>query len=174
MINNIKSDQIKNTFAGTIKEAAGIVTANEQFELNEKTYYSKADNRNPMRLKDEVADNRNPMRLKDEVVDIRDKNAEKINDWVERYEKQKKLAYWANINNIDNNQIILHAQESFPEIYTYKNICINIVKGQIVMQIDDQEERIYCPCDVIDISSRTRMKIKNRSLYKSAILVMKS
>ena len=161
MINNMKSDQIRNTFAGTIKEAADIVTANEQFELKEKTYYPKANTMNPMKLKDEV-------------VDIREKNAEKINDWVERYERQKNLAYWADINNIDNNQIILHAQESFPEIYACKNILINIVKGRIIMQIDDQEERVYSPNDVIDVPSRTRMKIKNRSVYKSAILVMKS
>ncbi|MDW7658394.1 MAG: hypothetical protein SCM11_14595 [Bacillota bacterium] len=83
-------------------------------------------------------------------------------------------SYMSLNDNIYNSQIILHAQESLSEIYAVKKIYINIIMGRIILQIDDQDEKNYSPSDVIEIPGRTRMKIKNRSSYKSAILVMKS
>ncbi|MDW7655973.1 MAG: hypothetical protein SCM11_02235 [Bacillota bacterium] len=160
--NIMKFDQIRNKFAGTIKEAASMITGNDQLELKGETHFSKAKFKSYMSLNDDIAD-------------IKKLNVEKINDRIDRYKKQINLAYWANVNNIeDNSQIVLHAQEALPEIYTIKKIHITIVIGRIVMQIGDQEERVYSPCDVIDVPIRTMMKIKNRSSYKSATIIMKS
>ena len=110
---------------------------------------------------------------KNNIEDIREVIARKVNDKIDRNEKQMSLAYWANINNIASSQIILQAQESLPEIYSIKKICMIIVVGRMIMQLDDQSERIYMPGNVIDIPSRTKMKISNISSDKTAILVMK-
>jgi uncharacterized protein YaiE (UPF0345 family) len=87
--------------------------------------------------------------------------------------KQLKLAYWVNENNMSSNQIFLHAQESLPEIYSTKKICMTIVMGRIAMQLDDQGEKVYSPGIVIDVPEKTKMKIKNMSSYKTAILGMR-
>ncbi|MDW7657907.1 MAG: hypothetical protein SCM11_12125 [Bacillota bacterium] len=105
--------------------------------------------------------------------DIRDVIARKVNDKIDRNEKQMSLAYWSNVNNIASSQIYLHAQESLPDIYSIKNINMTIVLGRIIMQLGDQGEKFYSPGSIIDVPSRTKMKIKNMSSYKEAILVMK-
>jgi len=87
--------------------------------------------------------------------------------------KKMNIAYTVNENSMGNNEIILHEQESLPEIYSIKKIYLIIAMGRIVMQLDDQGEKIYSPGSVIDVPSRTKMKIMNLSSDKTAILVMK-
>ena len=80
--------------------------------------------------------------------------------------------YWVSENDIGSIPIILHKQESLPDIYSTKNFFIVIDMGRILIQLDDQEDRIYSPGNIIDVPSRTKIKIKNLS-DKTAILVIK-
>lgn len=87
--------------------------------------------------------------------------------------KQSDMAYWLKVSKMDANQIVLHAQEWLPEFSVIKRINMTNVMGKITIQLDDQEEIIYLPGDVIDVPGRTKMKIRNVS-STTAILVMKS
>ena len=83
------------------------------------------------------------------------------------------LAHWVNENSNNNNLFIqLHEQESLPEIYSIKKMFIIIAMGRIVMQLEDHGERTYSPGNVIAVPGRTRMKIRNFSSFKTAMLVM--
>lgn len=90
-----------------------------------------------------------------------------------KHSETTNLNYRVNDNNMGINQIILPVHESVPEIYSIRNIHMIIAMGRIIMQLDDQGELIYSPGHVIDIPGRTRMRIKNLSSEKTAILVMK-
>jgi len=83
------------------------------------------------------------------------------------------FAHWVNENSNNNNLFIqLHEQESLPEIYSIKKMCIIIAMGKIIMQLGEHEEKVYSPGNVINVPGRTRMKIKNFSTFKTAMIVM--
>ena len=83
------------------------------------------------------------------------------------------LAHWVNENSKDNSLFIqINEQESFPEIYSIKKMYIIIAMGRIVLQLDDHTEKVYLPGNVISVPGRTRMKIKNLSTFKTAMIVM--
>lgn len=59
------------------------------------------------------------------------------------------------------NHMILAKSEALPEHYSNSNVYMIVVKGQISLRLDEQEEHIY-PCgSIVTIPYKTKMNVYN-------------
>lgn len=65
-------------------------------------------------------------------------------------------------DNADINHMILPKGDSLPEHYSNSNVYLIVVKGNISVKLEDQEEHVYPHGSILAIPYKTKMNLYNR------------
>ncbi len=64
-------------------------------------------------------------------------------------------------DNVDINHMILRKTEALPEHYSNSHVYMIVVRGNVTLRLDDQEEHIYASGSIINIPFQTKMNVSN-------------
>jgi len=64
--------------------------------------------------------------------------------------------------NLAINHMVLGKSEALPEHYSNSNVYMIIVRGQITLRLDDQEEHVYPSGSIINIPYKVKMNVYNQ------------
>ena len=76
--------------------------------------------------------------------------------------------------NVNINHMILPRGEGLPEHYSNSNVYMLVVKGNITLQLDDQENHTYETGSIVNIPFKTKMNVFNDTCDLTEIFVLKA
>ncbi|QSX07926.1 cupin domain-containing protein [Alkalibacter rhizosphaerae] len=76
--------------------------------------------------------------------------------------------------NVDINHMILPRGEGLPEHYSNSNVYMLVTKGNITLQLDDQENHTYETGSIVNIPFKTKMNVFNDTCDLTEIFVLKA
>lgn len=77
-------------------------------------------------------------------------------------------------DNAAINHMILGTSEALPEHYSNSNVYMIVVRGEVALRLNEQEEHVYPSGSIITIPFKTRMNVCNRSAEVLEIFVVKA
>jgi quercetin dioxygenase-like cupin family protein len=76
--------------------------------------------------------------------------------------------------NVNINHMILPRGEGLPQHYSNSNVYMVVTKGNITLQLDDQENQTYETGSIINIPFKTKMNVFNDTCDLTEIFVLKA
>jgi quercetin dioxygenase-like cupin family protein len=77
-------------------------------------------------------------------------------------------------DNAAINHMILRKSEALPEHYSNSNVYMIVVRGEVTLTLNDQEEHTYASGSIITIPYKTKMNVYNESEEVMEIFVVKA
>lgn len=65
-------------------------------------------------------------------------------------------------DNVGINHMVLGKSDALPEHYSNSNVYMIIVRGQVSLKLNEQEEHIYPSGSIINIPFKTKMNVYNQ------------
>jgi quercetin dioxygenase-like cupin family protein len=65
-------------------------------------------------------------------------------------------------NNVNINHMVLPKGDALPEHYSNSNVYMIVVRGNITLRLDDQEEHVYPLGSILNIPYKTKMNVFNQ------------
>lgn len=65
-------------------------------------------------------------------------------------------------DNVDINHIILLKGDSLPEHFSNSNVYLIIIRGEMSIKLNDQDEQLYEKQSIINVPYKVKMSIKNK------------
>lgn len=72
------------------------------------------------------------------------------------------------------NHMVLRKSEALPEHYSNSNVYMVVVRGQVTLRLDEQDERSYPIGSIINIPHKTKMNVYNLQDDVMEIFVVKA
>lgn len=76
--------------------------------------------------------------------------------------------------NINLNHMILFKNDSLPEHYSNSNVYMIVTRGEMTLQLNEQEKHYYSKGDIINIPYKTKMNVSNEQEEVLEFFVVKS
>lgn len=76
--------------------------------------------------------------------------------------------------NVNINHMILPRGEGLPQHYSNSNVYMVVTKGNITLQLDEQENQTYETGSIINIPFKTKMNVFNDTCDLTEIFVLKA
>lgn len=76
--------------------------------------------------------------------------------------------------NIHLNHMVLTKGSSLPEHYSNSNVYMIIIRGRMILKLNDQESHQYANGDIINIPYNTKMNVNNQDDEVLEFFVVKS
>lgn len=64
--------------------------------------------------------------------------------------------------NVAINHMVLNRSEALPEHYSNSNVYMIVVRGQVSLVLDEQEEHVYPAGSILAIPLKTKMNVYNQ------------
>jgi quercetin dioxygenase-like cupin family protein len=64
--------------------------------------------------------------------------------------------------NVNINHMVLPRGEALPEHYSNSNVYMLVIRGDITLKLDDQEEHVYPSGSILYIPYNTKMNVSNQ------------
>lgn len=77
-------------------------------------------------------------------------------------------------DNVGINHIVLCQDEALPEHYSNSNVYMIVNRGEISLQLNDQEEHSYLAGSIIAIPFKTKMNVSNRGQESVDFFIVKA
>ena len=77
-------------------------------------------------------------------------------------------------DNLAINHMVLRKSEALPEHYSNSNVYMIVLRGQVTLRLDEQDERSYPAGSIINIPYKTKMNVYNQHDEVMEILVVKA
>jgi len=77
-------------------------------------------------------------------------------------------------DNIAINHMVLRKSEALPEHYSNSNVYMVVTRGQVTLQLNDQDEYTYPTGSIINIPYKTKMNVFNQHHAVTEIFVVKA
>ncbi|MGI6554554.1 MAG: cupin domain-containing protein [Bacillota bacterium] len=65
--------------------------------------------------------------------------------------------------NVGINHMVLGKSDALPEHYSNSNVYMIVVRGQVSLRLNEQEEHTYPSGSIINIPFKTKMNVSNQS-----------
>lgn len=76
--------------------------------------------------------------------------------------------------NVNINHMVLPKGEALPEHYSNSNVYMLVIRGNITLKLNDQEEHVYSSGNILNIPYNTRMNVFNQDDETAEIFVVKA
>lgn len=77
-------------------------------------------------------------------------------------------------NNVGINHMILRKSEALPEHYSNSNVYMIVVRGNVTLQLDEQEPNTYPAGSIMMIPYKTKMNVSNQDEETLELFVVKA
>lgn len=76
--------------------------------------------------------------------------------------------------NVNINHMVLPKGEALPEHYSNSNVYMLVIRGNITLHLDDQDDHTYPTGSIINIPNNTKMNVFNDTCDLAEIFVIKA
>jgi quercetin dioxygenase-like cupin family protein len=77
-------------------------------------------------------------------------------------------------DNLAINHMVLRKSEALPEHYSNSNVYMVVIRGQVTLRLDEQDEHTYPVGSIIIIPYKTKMNVFNQHDEPMEIFVVKA
>ncbi len=77
-------------------------------------------------------------------------------------------------DNVGINHMVLRKSEALPEHYSNSNVYMIVARGQVTLQLDDQEPHAYAAGGIVTIPYKTKMNVYNERDEVLELFVVKA
>lgn len=77
-------------------------------------------------------------------------------------------------NNVGINHMILRKSEALPEHYSNSNVYMIVIRGNVTLQLDEQEPNTYPAGSIMTIPYKTKMNVSNQDEETLELFVVKA
>ena len=77
-------------------------------------------------------------------------------------------------DNVNINHMVLPKGEALPEHYSNSNVYMTILRGQLSIQLNDQDVHMYGAGSLLKIPYQTKMNVKNLHTDTLELIIVKA